>query len=123
MVYHQGMPRQQFKAGTWKQELTWRPWRNVAYWLAFSGLRSCLSYTAHSHPPREGTAHSGLALLCQLAGKRMPHGHGQKTKSIKAVLHLRVPLPRCVKLTINLSRTTGETADLFRKHTVIRNIK
>ena len=48
------------KAGTWRQELMERPWRNAAYWLAPHGLLSLLSYSTQDHQPRSGTAHSAL---------------------------------------------------------------
>jgi hypothetical protein len=43
-VHSQGKPRQELKAGTWKQELKQRPWRNTAFWLA--SVFRCPSYTA-----------------------------------------------------------------------------
>ena len=36
--------RNSHRAGTWKQELMQRPWRDVAYWLASYGFLSLLSY-------------------------------------------------------------------------------
>ena len=33
-----------------------RPWRGAAYWLAFHGLLSLLSYRAQDHQPRSGIA-------------------------------------------------------------------
>jgi hypothetical protein len=32
------------RAGTWRQELRQRPWRDAAYWIASSGLLNLLSY-------------------------------------------------------------------------------
>ena len=54
------MPRLEFKAGTWNQKVEPRPRRYTAYWLAFSGLLSYLSYTAQSHLPRDSIAHIGV---------------------------------------------------------------
>jgi hypothetical protein len=42
------------------QELMQRPWRDVLYWLASSGLLSPLSYRTQDHQPRDGTTHNGL---------------------------------------------------------------
>jgi hypothetical protein len=44
-----------------KQELMQRPWRDVLYWLASSGLLSLLSSRAQDYLPRDwgGGAHKG----------------------------------------------------------------
>jgi hypothetical protein len=42
-----------------EQELMQRPWRDVTYWLASSGLLSLLSYRTQDHQPRDGTTHNG----------------------------------------------------------------
>jgi hypothetical protein len=42
-----------------KQELMQRPWRDVLYWLACSGLLSLLSYRTQDCQPRDGTTHKG----------------------------------------------------------------
>jgi hypothetical protein len=47
-------------AGTWRQELLKRPWRNAAYWLAPLGLPSLLSYRMQDHLPRSSITHNGL---------------------------------------------------------------
>jgi hypothetical protein len=38
-----------------KQELMQRPWRDVTYWLASSGLLSLLSYRTQDYQLRDGT--------------------------------------------------------------------
>jgi hypothetical protein len=43
------------RAGTWRQELMQRPWRDAAYWLASHGLLSLLSYRTQGHQPRNGS--------------------------------------------------------------------
>jgi hypothetical protein len=40
-----------------RQELMQRPWKNVTFWLACSGLLSLLSYRKQDYWPRDGTAH------------------------------------------------------------------
>jgi hypothetical protein len=46
------------QAGTWRQELTQRPWGCCL--LACSPyLRSLLSYRTQGHQPRDGTSHNG----------------------------------------------------------------
>ena len=42
-----------------KQELIQRPWRDVLYWLASSGLLSLLSYRTQDYQPRDGPTHKG----------------------------------------------------------------
>jgi hypothetical protein len=42
-----------------KQELMQRPWRDVTYWLASSGLLSLLSYRTQDYQPRDGTTPNG----------------------------------------------------------------
>lgn len=48
------------KAGARRQELTQKPWRGVAYWLAHHGLLSLLSHRTQDHQPRHGITHNGL---------------------------------------------------------------
>ena len=47
------------RAGTWRQELMQRPWRDTAYWLSHHSLLSLLSYRIQGHLPRNGTTHIG----------------------------------------------------------------
>jgi hypothetical protein len=46
-----------------KQELTQRPWRDVAYWLAYPGLLSLLSYRTEDYQPSDGPTHKGTSPL------------------------------------------------------------
>ena len=48
------------RAGTWRQELMQKPWRGAAYWLAYHGLLSLLSYRTQDNQPRDGTTHHKL---------------------------------------------------------------
>ena len=48
------------RSGTWRQELTQKPWRDAAYWLASPGLLSSLSYRTQGYQSRDGTTHNGL---------------------------------------------------------------
>jgi hypothetical protein len=50
------------RAGTWRQELRQRPWRDAAYWIASPSLLSLLSYRTQDYQPRDGTTTMGLAL-------------------------------------------------------------
>lgn len=45
-------PLREASAGTWRQELTQRSWRDTAYWLAPQGLLSLLSYRTQDHQRR-----------------------------------------------------------------------
>jgi hypothetical protein len=40
-----------------KQELMQKPWRDLIYWLASSGLLSLLSYRTQDYQPRDGPTH------------------------------------------------------------------
>jgi hypothetical protein len=51
--------RNSYRAGSWRQELLQRPWRDAAYWLASLGLLSLLSYRSQYYQPRDGTTHNG----------------------------------------------------------------
>jgi hypothetical protein len=46
-----------------KQELMQRPWRDVPYWLASSGLLSLLSYRTQDYQSRDGPTHKGTSSL------------------------------------------------------------
>jgi hypothetical protein len=48
------------RAGTRRQELTQRPWRDAAYWLALHGLLIPLSYKTLNHQPGDEITHHGL---------------------------------------------------------------
>jgi len=61
-VHHQRKPGLELKQVR-EQELMQRPWRDVTYWLASSGLLSLLSYRTQEYQSRDGTTHSGLGPL------------------------------------------------------------
>ena len=48
------------QAGTWRQELMQRSWRNTVYWLIQHGLLSLLSYRTQDHQLRGGITSNGL---------------------------------------------------------------
>lgn len=54
-VHHWRKSGQELKAGTWRQELKQRPYRNAAYRLARHGLLSQLGCTSHDHLPKGST--------------------------------------------------------------------
>ena len=47
------------EAGSRKQELMLRPWRDALYWLASPGLLSLLSYRTQDYQSRDGPTHKG----------------------------------------------------------------
>jgi hypothetical protein len=51
--------RNSHRAGTWRQELMQRPWRDVTYWIASSGLLSLLSYRTPALLSRDDTIQNG----------------------------------------------------------------
>jgi hypothetical protein len=59
VVHHQRKSGQELRAGTWRQELMQRPWRDVTYWIASPGLLSFLSYRTQNYQPGDGTTHNG----------------------------------------------------------------
>jgi hypothetical protein len=52
--------RNSSRAGTWRQELMQRSWRDAAHWLASRGLFSLLSNRIQEHKPKDGPIHNGL---------------------------------------------------------------
>ena len=52
-----------FKAGTYRQELKQRPWRNALSWHVPPGLLSLLSHTSQDYLPRDATVPSTLGSL------------------------------------------------------------
>jgi hypothetical protein len=52
--------RNSHRAGTWRQELMQRPWRDVTYRLASPGLLSLLFYRTQDYQPRDGPTHNEL---------------------------------------------------------------
>ena len=60
------------RAGTWRQELIQRPWRNAAYLSVSPGLLSLLSYRTQDYQPRDGTTHHGPSHPLSLI-KKMPY--------------------------------------------------
>jgi hypothetical protein len=55
--------RYSHRAGTWRQELRQKPWRNAAYCLASPGLLNVFSYRTQGHQPKDGTTHNGPSHL------------------------------------------------------------
>jgi hypothetical protein len=51
-----------------------KPWRDAAYWLAYPGLLSLLSYRTQNHQPTNGTTHNDQGLLpLNTDFKKMPY--------------------------------------------------
>jgi hypothetical protein len=61
-VHHQRKSGLEFKQVR-KQELMQRPWRDVTYWLASTGLLSLFSYRTQDYQPRDGPTYKGPFLL------------------------------------------------------------
>jgi len=59
-IIEESQDRNSSRAGTWRQELMQRPWRDVAYWLAPRDLLTLLSYRTQDHQLRDGTTYNGL---------------------------------------------------------------
>jgi hypothetical protein len=57
-VDHQKMSALELKQVR-KQELMQRPWKDVTYWLASTGLLSLLPYRIQDSQPRDGPTHKG----------------------------------------------------------------
>jgi len=61
LLFNKGsQDRNSHRAGSRRQELMQRPWRDVTHWLASPGLLSLLSYRTQDHQPRDVTTHNGL---------------------------------------------------------------
>lgn len=65
--------------GELKKELKLRPWGNTVYWFASHWL-SWLLYTAQDLLPWNGTTHSRLACLHQLAVVKIAHQRQSSTR-------------------------------------------
>jgi hypothetical protein len=98
------------RAGTQRQELMQRPWREVTYCLASPDLLSFLSYRIQDYQPRDGTTHNGPCPLdhqlrrCPTAGS---HGGISPTETPFSVIS-----SACDKLT----HKTNQYTSLDRKY-------
>ena len=90
------------RAGTWKQELMQRPWREAAYWLAFHGLLSLLSNRTQGHQLRGSTTRKAQALPQQTLIKKMTYRFAYSL-ILGGIFLVEVPSSQmtlaCVKLT------------------------
>lgn len=59
----------QKRAGTWRQKLIKKWWRNATYWLALHGFFSQLSSSTQDHQPRVGSTHSKLGHPISIIGQ------------------------------------------------------
>lgn len=66
MLHHGGKSAQKPKAGTWTWEQKQRQQKLPAYWYAFQGLLSLISYTPHDNLPRGGSSQGGLGLCASI---------------------------------------------------------
>jgi hypothetical protein len=57
-ITKEGQDRNSHRAGTWRQELMQKPWREAAYWIASPALLSLLAYRAQDYQPRDGTTYN-----------------------------------------------------------------
>jgi hypothetical protein len=53
--------RNSLRAGTWRQELMQKPWRDATYGLAPYDLHNLLSYRTYNHQTRDSITHNGLS--------------------------------------------------------------
>ena len=73
-IIEESQDRKSNRAGSWEQELMQKPWRDAAYWLAYPGLLSLLSYRTQNHQPTNGTTHNDQGLLpLNTDFKKMPY--------------------------------------------------
>jgi hypothetical protein len=108
---HRSPSLKEVRTGSWRQELTQRPWRGVAYWLASHGLRSLLFYTTQNHQLRDGPTHKGLGPPHQSLIKKMPYRLAT-AQSYGGIFSIEVSssqmtIVACIKFDINLASTSG----------------
>lgn len=102
-VDHHRKPRQELKAGTWKQKPKLRPRKNAVYWLIY-----CFSSASFSIQYRDGSSHSGIGPSSSIGSNCAPQRCPQ-TNLMGAVPPLKSPLPGYVTVTIKLTRMLPET--------------
>jgi hypothetical protein len=104
-VHHQGNPRQKepggrnLGAGTWGQE----PGRMLLTGLLPGLCSSSTSYTTQAHLPRDHPTYTGLAPSTSISYQANASETNPLASLLEAVLQLRFPLPRNVKLATQIS--------------------
>ena len=81
-----------------------KSWRNIAYWLSPRLIFSDCSYTAQVHLLRDGTTHNRWEHVLSISNQEKAPQVCPQDNLIEATLHLRVPFPRCVKLTTKVNQ-------------------
>jgi hypothetical protein len=73
-------------------ELKQKSWRSAASWLGCPGLLSYLSYTAHTHLPKDGTTCKGLSPPISISNQEdSPCSDSLPGQSVEAIPQLRFP--------------------------------
>lgn len=78
LLNHQGKPKQEFKAGSSKQDLSWKTWRNDAYYNAPYSLLNLFSYIQDHMPlytTMGSTTHSELGPTTFITNQKFPNKH------------------------------------------------
>lgn len=69
---------------------------NTAYWFAFRLTFSCHSYETQAHLPTVGW------VLLSISNQEKAPQTGLRADLVEVAPQLRVPLPRCIKLTTKI---------------------
>lgn len=94
ITVHPEEPRQELRAGAWRQEQKQSPRRGTAYWLAPHGLSSLFLIDPQYHLPRDATSHSCLNPRASSINQENVLGTNLQASLTDTFSQLRTPLPR-----------------------------
>lgn len=104
MVHHLGRLGQEHKAGTWRQEGMWRPWRSAAHWPTLP------AFLKHPATPNQGTMQRKLD---------PPMSINPTDQSGSGIYSTEVPLSQmtivCDRLTLHSSYLNWQSLMTFLK--------